>query len=140
MRLVIATPLAIAAQLDAVAAIRAEDEAGHFGIRPRHAEFITALAVSVVSWTLADGTEGRCAVRGGLLTVGRDDTVTIATADAVMEAEPGALEARIIAELAAQDASERQASQQTERLRVETIRRAIGLLRPNPAQAPTIGS
>ena len=50
MRLTITTPLAIVVEADDVAHLRAEDETGAFGILPGHADFLTALAVSVASW------------------------------------------------------------------------------------------
>ena len=50
MRLTVTTPLAIVVEADDVAHLRAEDETGAFGILPGHADFLTALAVSVVTW------------------------------------------------------------------------------------------
>ena len=67
IQLTITTPTAVAVQADGVAHVRAEDETGAFGILPGHADFVTALTPSVVSWRDADGREGHCAVRGGVL-------------------------------------------------------------------------
>ena len=44
MRLTVTTPLAIVAEADDVAHLRAEDDTGAFGILPGHADFLTALA------------------------------------------------------------------------------------------------
>ena len=55
MRLRIITPLAVVVDEDGVLALRAEDATGGFGILPGHADFLTSLAISVVSWTGADG-------------------------------------------------------------------------------------
>ena len=46
---------------------RAEDRSGAFGIAPGHANFITLLPVSVVTWREANGKEGFVLVRGGVL-------------------------------------------------------------------------
>ena len=50
MRLTIATPLAILLETGDVVHLRAEDETGSFGILAGHADFLTALSVSVVTW------------------------------------------------------------------------------------------
>jgi F-type H+-transporting ATPase subunit epsilon len=50
VRLTVTTPLAIIVEAGDVAHLRAEDETGAFGILSGHADFLTALAVSVVSW------------------------------------------------------------------------------------------
>ena len=63
MKLRITLPTAVVAEFDDVLHVRAEDASGAFGILPRHADFLTVLATSVVSWRHADGTEGHCAVR-----------------------------------------------------------------------------
>ncbi len=50
MRLLITDPTAIIADLTGVASVRAEDESGSFGILAGHADLLTVLTVSVVSW------------------------------------------------------------------------------------------
>lgn len=82
MRLIVSTPLALELDTDNVAAIRAEDETGGFGILPGHADFLTVLAVSVLSWEDTDGNRRHGALRGGVLRVS-GDTVTIAAREAV---------------------------------------------------------
>jgi F-type H+-transporting ATPase subunit epsilon len=83
MRLRIITPLSVVVDEDGVGALRAEDATGSFGILPRHADFLTSLAISVVRWESSDGTRHYCAVRRGVLSViaGRD--IAIATREAV---------------------------------------------------------
>ncbi len=54
MKLLITTPTAVVINAQDVAAVRAEDESGSFGILNGHADFLTALTVSVVSWHNAD--------------------------------------------------------------------------------------
>ena len=68
MRLVVSTPTAIVEDVTELTHLRAEDETGAFGILPRHADFITVLPVSVVSWS-GDGREGFVLIRGGVLRV-----------------------------------------------------------------------
>ena len=48
MRLLITTPTAVVIDDPNVVAVRAEDESGSFGILNGHADFLTALTVSVV--------------------------------------------------------------------------------------------
>src|SRR5450755_2683609 len=69
MRLLITDPVTIALDAADVVSLRAEDASGSFGILAGHADFLTTLAISVVSWRHADGRAGYCAVRGGILTV-----------------------------------------------------------------------
>ncbi|WP_239019135.1 hypothetical protein [Sphingobium terrigena] len=81
MRLRITDPTAIMVDRE-VAAIRAEDATGSFGILNGHADFLTALDISVVSWRDMDGRAGYCAVRNGILTVSGGNDVSIATREA----------------------------------------------------------
>ena len=79
VRLTVATPLAIVVEADDVAHLRAEDETGAFGILAGHADFLTALAVSVLSWRDDRGAEYHIAVRGGMLEVRDGRTIAVAT-------------------------------------------------------------
>ena len=83
MRLRIVTPLSVVVDEDGVLALRAEDASGSFGILPRHADFLTSLAISVVSWESGDGTRHYCAVRRGVLSVTGGREIAIATREAV---------------------------------------------------------
>jgi F-type H+-transporting ATPase subunit epsilon len=132
MRLLITTPSAIVVDLDDVVAVRAEDESGEFGILPHHAEFVTALAISVVGWRRNGAKPGYCAVRGGLLTVVNGKTVSVATREAVTGDEIAALETLVRTRLASEAEEERQARAHAEQLRVQAIRQIIGYLRPEP--------
>jgi F-type H+-transporting ATPase subunit epsilon len=78
MRLVVSTPTAIVAEVDNVRHIRAEDETGAFGIMPGHADFLTVLPISVVTWDYGGASEGFVLVRGGVLTVHDGTLVEIA--------------------------------------------------------------
>lgn len=85
MRLLVTTPMCVILDAPDVGHVRAEDETGAFGILPGHADFITVLAISVVTWRDEAGAEHHLAVRGGVLTVHDGDLVEIATRDAVGE-------------------------------------------------------
>lgn len=85
MRLLITTPMTVVIDAENVRHVRAEDETGAFGILPGHADFITVLSVSVVTWRNHTGDEHHVAVRGGVLTVRSGDLVEIATREAVGE-------------------------------------------------------
>src|SRR6516162_3620423 len=90
-------PFAIVSEADDVAHLRAEDATGAFGILPGHADFLTALAISVVSWRNHAGDEHYVAVRGGMLEVRGGNTITIATRDAVTADNLARLETDVLA-------------------------------------------
>ena len=94
MRFVVATPTGLVVEAEAVSHVRAEDETGAFGIRPRHARFLTTLPVSVVSWRDAGTAEHHVAVRGGVLVV-EDGDVEIATRQAVRDDDLAALARKV---------------------------------------------
>ena len=95
MSLRILTPLAIIVD-QPVRSLRAMDASGSFGILPGHADFLTRLAVSVVSWTTPEGGARFCAVRGGALTV-RAGNVAIATREAVTGDDLATLDREVLA-------------------------------------------
>ena len=61
-----------------------------------HADFLTVLAMSVVTWRDATGNEHHVAVRGGVLMVRDGDTVEVATREAVGEETLDRLEAAVL--------------------------------------------
>jgi F-type H+-transporting ATPase subunit epsilon len=85
MKLLVTTPVAIVVDIGNVRHVRAEDETGAFGILPGHADFVTVLTVSVVTWSDAAGREHHVAVRGGVLTVRGGDRIEVASREAVGE-------------------------------------------------------
>ena len=97
MRLSVATPLAIVVEADDVTHVRAEDETGAFGILTGHADFLTVLAVSVLSWRDGSGVEHHVAVRGGALEVRSGDTIAVATPEATPGDDLGHLESDVLA-------------------------------------------
>ena len=78
--------------------MRAEDESGSFGILNGHADFLTALTVSVVSWHHGDERRRFCAVRRGVLSVTNGNEVAIATREAIPGDDLDHLEQVVLAE------------------------------------------
>lgn len=130
MRLLITTPTAVVIDDPDVAAVRAEDESGSFGILQGHADFLTALAVSVVSWRHADGTRRYCAVRRGVLSVSEGTLVAIATREAVAGDDLAHLENVVLACFRDSIEAERAARTASLRLQMNAIRQIVRFLRP----------
>lgn len=91
MKLTVTTPLNVALEADDVRYVRAEDMTGSFGILPGHADFLTVLAVSVITWRHNDKSEHHIAVRGGTLIVRQGENVEVVTREAVSEDTLGEL-------------------------------------------------
>ena len=130
MRLVITTPTEAVLDLADVASVRAEDATGSFGILDGHADFLTALAVSVLSWRGRDGHEGHCAVRGGVLTVAGGTRVSIATREAVVADDLERLEREVLARFRRAADEEATARAGSTRLHLAAIKRMLAYLRP----------
>jgi F-type H+-transporting ATPase subunit epsilon len=132
MRLRIVTPLSVVVDED-VDSLRAEDASGSFGILPGHAPFLTALSISIVSWRKNDS-EGFCAVRGGVMTVGTNampaTRIDIATRQAVAGDGLATLDEEVLARFHADADEERREHVETVRLQLSAIRRMISRLRP----------
>jgi F-type H+-transporting ATPase subunit epsilon len=133
MKLRITTPLAVITELDDVLHLRAEDASGAFGILPRHADFLTVLEPSVISWRRAGKVVGHCAVRGGVLTVRGGQEIAIATRDAVLGDDLARLEADVVATFRAKAAEEQAARADSARLQLAAVRRMFDYLRPERA-------
>jgi F-type H+-transporting ATPase subunit epsilon len=130
MKVTVTTPLAIVVESEDVAHLRAEDETGAFGILPHHADFLTALAVSVVSWRDARGAEHHVAVRGGMLEVRDGARISIATPEAVPGDDLRKLETEVLARFRRGLAEEQAARLDAERLYLAAVRRICRFLRP----------
>lgn len=130
MRLLITTPTAVVTDDRDVAAVRAEDESGRFGILNGHADFLTALTVSVVSWRRGDGTQRYCAVRRGVLSVSDGSEVAIATREAVVSADLAHLEDVVLAGFRDNIEAERAARTASLQLEMNAIRQIVRYLRP----------
>ena len=130
MRLSVSTPLAIVVDAGDVAYLRAEDETGAFGILPGHADFLTALTVSVVAWHRTDGLQHYCAVRRGVLRVSAGSEVAIATREAISGDDLDHLEQVVVAKLRSALESERAARTESLQLQMKAIRQIVRYLRP----------
>ena len=95
LHLTVTTPAQILVDSGDVAAVRAEDESGSFGILPGHADLLTVLLPSVVRWRTADGVAHFCAVRGGVFTASAGRNVTIACREGVVGNSLEDLEAKV---------------------------------------------
>jgi F-type H+-transporting ATPase subunit epsilon len=130
MRLLITTPTAVVIDDPNVVAVRAEDESGSFGILNGHADFLTALTVSVVSWHRADGRQRFCAVRHGVLSVTRGSEMEIATREAIPGDDFDRLEQVVLAEFRESLEAERIARTESLQLQMKAIRQIVRYLRP----------
>jgi F-type H+-transporting ATPase subunit epsilon len=135
MKLTVATPLAIVVEADNVAHLRAEDETGAFGILPGHADFLTALTISVASWRDDRGTEHHIAVRGGMLEVRGGTTIAIATPEAITGDDLHQLEAEVLAGFRRRFDEEQAARTDAQRLYLAAIRQIVRFLRAERAPA-----
>ena len=129
MRLTVTTPLAIIAEASDVAQLRAEDETGAFGILPGHADFLTALSVSVVSWRDRGGAEHHIAVRGGMLEVRGGNEIAVATREAVPGDDLHRLETEVLAAFRRGLQDEQAARTDAQRLYLAAIRQICRFLR-----------
>ena len=141
MRLNVATPLAIVIEVCDVAHLRAEDDTGAFGILPGHADFLTALAVSVASWRDNRGAEHHVAVRGGMLEVRDGGSIAIATPEAVPGDDLHRLESEVLDKFRRQLVEEQAARTDAQRLYLAAIRQIVRFLRDqrSPTVALTVG-
>lgn len=130
MRLLITTPAAVVIDDPDVVAVRAEDESGSFGILGGHADFLTALTVSVVAWRRSDGRHRFCAVRRGVLSVSDGNLVAIATREALVGNDLERLEHVVLAEFRNNMEAERTARTASLKLQMKAIRQIIRYLRP----------
>ena len=141
MNLTVTTPLAIITKAENVAHVRAEDDTGAFGILRGHADFLTALAISVVSWRDDRGAEHHIAVRAGMLAVSGGDTITVATREAVADDDLHRLETQVLAGFQRRSEEEITARTDAQRLYLAAIRRIYGFLRPDrPDPLPRLTS
>ncbi len=129
MRLTVATPFALVVERDGVEHVRAEDASGSFGLLERHADFVTALGPSVVTWRGGGGGQGHCVVRSGILAMRGGREVSIAAPEAVIGDDLEELERRVVAELGALRAEEAASRAEAQRVEIAVIRRMLGYLR-----------
>lgn len=135
MRLRIVTPLEVVVDEDGVPAVRAEDASGSFGILAGHADFLTSLAISVVSWRDDRGPR-YCAVRRGVLRVAAGREVAIATREAILGDDLCTLEQTVLARFHADAEAERTERADSTRLQLNAIRQIMRHLHPDRRDRP----
>jgi len=136
VRLTVSTPLAVIADSEGVEHVRAEDETGAFGILPGHADFLTALSLSVVSWRDLKGGEHHLAVRGGMLEVRGGTLITIATREAIAGDDLKWLQTEVLATFRRRTDEERKSRTDAQRLYLAAIRQICRYLRPRTSPVP----
>lgn len=139
MRLDITTPFATVLRTDEAVHVRAEDASGACGILRGHADFLTVLSVSVLTWRDASSREHYVAVRGGMLSVRDGGSVMVTTPEAVAGEDLHGLEADVLTRFQRHRDEERAAHTAAERLHLAAIRQIMRLLRPEPGHAPPAG-
>jgi F-type H+-transporting ATPase subunit epsilon len=128
MRLRITTPLSVVVDEDGILALRAEDATGSFGILPRHADFLTSLVISIVSWQSGNETQHYCAVRGGVLSIDAGRDIAIATREAVTGDHLATLDQTILGRFRADIETERTERVESTRLQLNAIRQIVSQL------------
>jgi F-type H+-transporting ATPase subunit epsilon len=128
MRLLVTTPTAILLDVAEVRGVRAEDSTGSFGIQPGHAQLLTVLSVSVLSYRDAAGVERYVAVHGGVLRV-RGASVEVATSEGLAGDDLEVLQQAVIARYRAEADAERKARTRATRLHLLAIRRMYRYVR-----------
>jgi F-type H+-transporting ATPase subunit epsilon len=135
LHLTVTTPAQILVDTGDVAAVRAEDETGSFGILPGHADLLTVLVPSVVRWRTTDGAARFCAVHEGVFTVTAGRNVAVACREGVLGDSLEDLEAKVRSVRAQQLEADRKARVEQVRLHALAVRQLVRYLRPNPAPA-----
>jgi F-type H+-transporting ATPase subunit epsilon len=130
MRLRIITPLSVVVDEDGIRSLRAEDATGSFGILPGHADFLTELAISVVSWESSGGTRHYCAVRRGVFSVDAGREIAIATREAVAGDDLATLDETVLGRFRTEFEAERTEHVESTRLQLSAIRQIMRHLRP----------
>jgi F-type H+-transporting ATPase subunit epsilon len=130
MKLLITTPTAIVVDESNVSSVRAEDDSGSFGILGGHADLLTALNISIVSWRAADNRVRYCAVRRGVLSVTGGAEIAIATREAIAGDDLDRLEAIVLDEFRERSEMERASRTRSLQLQMKAIRQIVQYLRP----------
>jgi F-type H+-transporting ATPase subunit epsilon len=128
MRLRITAPLSVVVDEDGILSLRAEDATGSFGILPHHADFLTSLVISIVSWQSSDEKRHYCAVRGGVLSVDAGRDIAVATREAVAGDDPGTLDQTVLGRFRADIETEKTGRVESTRLQLNAIRQIVSRL------------
>jgi len=121
MKLTITTPLEVIVSDVRILSLRAEDASGSFMILPHHADFMTVLGISVVSWRDSKNKLHYCAMSKGILIMTGGHNLSIASREAVMGHDLVDLKEHILKQFSATEALESKTRLSQERLQAETI-------------------
>ena len=138
LHLMVTTPGQILVESSDVAAVRAEDQSGSFGILPGHADLLTVLVPSVLRWRTADGAAHFCALRGGVFTVSAGCNVAVACREGVVGDSLADLEAKVRSVRAQETEADRKSRVEQIRLHALAVRQLVLYLRPSPAPAAAV--
>jgi F-type H+-transporting ATPase subunit epsilon len=108
-----------------VRSLRAEDASGGFGLWPGHADFLTVLGVSVVSWLDRNHQWHHCAVRRGVMTLRRGVELEIGTREAIPGDDLDRLEHEVLSQLTQRQDAEDEVRRQVRQLEVRTLRELV---------------
>jgi len=100
---------------------------------PGHADFVTPLAVSVVTWRDNHGLEHHIAVRAGMLEVRDGEAIAIVTPEAGLGNDLHRLEVEVLARFRQQLAAEQAARTDAQRLYLAALRQIVRFLRAESA-------
>ena len=145
MKLLVTTPISVIVEAEGVRHVCADDETGAFGILPGHADFITVLTASVITWRNQTNEEHYVAVRGGVLTVRDGDLVKVATREAVSEDTLRRLGGAVLKRFREEAQAEKESRVSTTRLHLAAIRQLQQYLESGrqpvpPAPPPALGT
>ncbi len=132
LHLVLTTPQQVLADVADVAALRAEDASGSFGILPGHADFVTTLNASVVRWRRFDGSMRYAAVQGGVLVTEGGRDVRIACREGVLSDNLATLQVQVQTAREAQADADRRERVERARLHTQVVRQLLRYLQPRP--------
>ena len=122
MKLLVTTPLAVVVDAQNVRYVRAEDQTGAFGILQGHADFLSVLTVSVITWQDNDDVEHHVVVRGGLLTVREGNQVEVATRQAEVDDSLAELGRTILQRFKADEAAQQSRRIEATKMHLAAIR------------------
>lgn len=122
MRLVVTTPMSVVLDENDVSYVRAEDDTGAFGILRGHAEFLTVLSLSLITFRKHGEQERYVAVRGGVLMVHDGELVEVATRQAVDEDTLHQLGPAVLEQFRDEYKSEAKSRESAARLHLAAIR------------------
>jgi F-type H+-transporting ATPase subunit epsilon len=128
--LVISTPSRVLVETGDVCSLRASDASGSFGIKPGHADFLTAIPASVIQWRESDGDWRYCVVRGGVLSISNGKRIAIACRMGILGKDLANLEAEVRQAGEAQTDSDRRVRVDQTRLHAQAVRQLVKNLVP----------